>query len=195
MKFSEYILTEQIYFAQIDGITGEKLNASKLHSRIIQCAKILQLQYQVKEGDVIGIYSENRLEFPVIVYAAFCLGATVTPLNITYTPRELHHALSLSQPRVLFTTAFGYNKVVDVLPENLCIESVVLLDEQVVSDPKFVNLQHLTEKFPECDSFECTPVDMKENVALILCSSGTTGLPKGVELTQYNIITSISQSK
>lgn len=28
---------------------------------------------------------------------------------------------------------------------------------------------------------------MKENIALIMCSSGTTGMPKGVELTQENL--------
>lgn len=122
------------------------MTASELRSKIIQCAKVLQLQYNIKEGDVIGIYSENRLEFPVIVYAAFCLGATVTPLNVTYTQRELHHALNLSKPKILFTTKFVHSKVVDVLAENHFIETVILLDEHLVNDPKFVTLREFTEK-------------------------------------------------
>lgn len=42
----------------------------------------------VQKGDVIGLCSENRLEFPVPLFAAFCLGITVAPLNLTYTERE-----------------------------------------------------------------------------------------------------------
>lgn len=47
----------------------------------------------------------------------------------------------------------------------------------------------------ECNEFSCKPIDMQNNVALVLCSSGTTGLPKGVELTQRNILVAISQIK
>jgi long-subunit acyl-CoA synthetase (AMP-forming) len=38
------------------------------------------------------------------------------------------------------------------------------------------------------DFFYCQPMDVHEQIALILCSSGTTGLPKGVQLTQYNLL-------
>lgn len=48
----------------------------------------LKEKYNVKEGDVIGLCSENRLEFPIIIFAIFCLGATVAPLNVTYTDRK-----------------------------------------------------------------------------------------------------------
>lgn len=41
-------------------------------------------------------------------------------------------------------------------------------------------------------AFRCTPVDMHDNVVLVLCSSGTTGLPKGVQLTQFNLHSAIS---
>ena len=36
-------------------------------------------------------------------------------------------------------------------------------------------------------------VEPKEDLALLLYSSGTTGLPKGVMLTHYNIIANLSQ--
>lgn len=49
--------------------------------------KSLLKEFDVKEGDVIGICVENRFEFPLIVFAALCLGMTVAPLNVTYTDR------------------------------------------------------------------------------------------------------------
>lgn len=45
--------------------------------------------FGIRQNDVVGIVSENRMEFPAIAYAAFYLGAIVTPINITYTSRKL----------------------------------------------------------------------------------------------------------
>lgn len=70
-------------------MTGEKTRADEVRKQSIRLAKSLQLKFGVKEGDVIGLCSENRLEFPVVVFAAFYLGATVAPLNVTYTQRKL----------------------------------------------------------------------------------------------------------
>lgn len=44
--------------------------------------------FGTKAGDVVGICSENRLEFAVTVYATILLGATVAPVNVTYTERN-----------------------------------------------------------------------------------------------------------
>lgn len=38
----------------------------------------------VRVGDVVGIVSENRLEFPAALFASIFLGATVAPINLTY---------------------------------------------------------------------------------------------------------------
>lgn len=65
-----------------------KMTRTQVRLQVIRLAKSLSTVYGVKEGDVIGLCSENRLEFPVIVFAAFCLGATVAPLNVTYTERK-----------------------------------------------------------------------------------------------------------
>lgn len=42
-------------------------------------------------------------------------------------------------------------------------------------------------------SFKCVPLNIYENIALILYSSGTTGQAKGVQLTQGNIIAAITK--
>lgn len=55
---------------------------------MINLAKNLQQHFGIKSGDVISICSENRIEFGLTIYAAFLIGATVAPLNNTYTERE-----------------------------------------------------------------------------------------------------------
>lgn len=44
------------------------------------------------------------------------------------------------------------------------------------------------------ESFQCEPQDVKDNVAVIIYSSGTTGMPKGAEITQWNMFSIISQA-
>lgn len=43
-------------------------------------------------------------------------------------------------------------------------------------------------KDEDAATFHCKPIDMKNNVALIMCSSGTTGLPKGIFLIAKKIL-------
>lgn len=42
----------------------------------------------IKNNDVIGMVSENRMEFPIIALATYYVGATVAPMNVTYRERE-----------------------------------------------------------------------------------------------------------
>lgn len=69
-------------------MSDTKLTRADVRARVIQLANSLATQYNVKTGDVIGICCENRLEFPIIAFAALCLGATLAPLNVTYTDRK-----------------------------------------------------------------------------------------------------------
>lgn len=60
---------------------------SEILSRSIDVAKSLRAA-GIKKGDVIALTSENRNEFPIVLFGAIYLGATVSPLNVTYTDRK-----------------------------------------------------------------------------------------------------------
>lgn len=66
-----------------------RLTSIELHRRVVQLAVALK-KCGVKEGDAVAICSENRLEFPVVVFATIALGATLAPLNVTYTSRKYY---------------------------------------------------------------------------------------------------------
>lgn len=59
------------------------MTVGELHLRSIRLAKRLRSD-GVVPGDVIGLCSENRAEFPVVLFASFLVGATVAPINTTY---------------------------------------------------------------------------------------------------------------
>ena len=87
-------------------------------------------------------------------------------------------------------SAANATKIAEVSKKNQFIKEIILLDDSSSAIGYGIAYKQLLEDgaFLLSGEFHCEPQDMKENVSLVLCSSGTTGLPKGVQLTQYNIV-------
>ncbi|CAO1358050.1 unnamed protein product [Diamesa hyperborea] len=174
----------------VNGLTNKSLNYDKLREQSIVMAKSM-FGAGIRENDVIGIVSENRLEFPVIAFAAFYLGAIVSPINITYTERELLHAFELSKPKFIFVSSYGAKRTISTAKKINFVKKVVLLDGKT-QDSLVISIHDLI-KNAEKESFNVEDhvsqeVDIYNQVSLILCSSGTTGMPKGVQITQANMM-------
>ncbi|XP_055850186.1 uncharacterized protein LOC129914807 [Episyrphus balteatus] len=175
----------------IDASTGNEYKRKDVYDRITRLAYILQ-KLGVKDGDVIGLSAENSIEYAVAMYAAFAIGATVAPFNVTYSERELDHATNLSKPKVFFCSKGCLNRVLAVAKKNKYIKHVIVFgDVSSSSDATSLNELVNSKKFVSYPDFEPPSVNKNENVALIVCSSGTTGMPKGVQLTQMNILTTL----
>lgn len=184
----------------------------------------------IQPGDVIGMCSESRFECAYTIFATFYLGATIAPLNVSYTEGinifytavsytqsykdsihidfffagELNRVLNLSTPKVIFVSLSQLKKVTNVAAQNRFVEKIVLYDsddrhhdsysgqiEIVQNYSSLMQAQNTDGQF--ASPFTCAKQDADGNVALILCSSGTTGLPKGVQLTENNIIAALAQ--
>lgn len=108
--------------------------------------------------------------------------------------------MRLSRPKVLFASPYVTEKAVAVGRANAFIQKVVVFggegetsgdkDEGYVTSDEFLS----NAAVPRGSFVPPQPTDTKDNVALVLCSSGTTGLPKGVQLTQFNILTAVSHT-
>lgn len=72
---------------QIDGIKDEQITYRKLLENSMHLANCLQ-EFGVTDGDVVGLISENRMEFPAIAFATLIAGATLAPMNATYIERK-----------------------------------------------------------------------------------------------------------
>lgn len=133
------------------------LSDAELLRRVRQAASALSAQ-GVGAGDVVAILLPNRVELIVALFAAWRLGATVTPINPVLGDREAAYQVSDAGALVLVCDASDRDLGVPV-----------------------VTLAALTEG-PEHDS---EPVHA--DLALLIYTSGTTGTPKGVMLTHANL--------
>lgn len=182
---------------QVDGETGEELSAPLILKRSIKLARWLTSR-GIKKGDSISINSENRLEFCLVPVATLFVGATFAPLNPDYTPLELKHVLNLSKPKLIFCSDRTIDKMVSVLPDHPYIDRLVLFGNVECKHKHVTNFDDIIRgaDLEEIDDdYKSVPLDIKDTVATILCSSGTTGLPKGVMCTHDNMAAYVDISR
>ena len=123
----------------------------------------------IKEGDRVGLMLPNVLEFPVLFYGALRLGAVVVPMNPLLKGREIQHYVNDSGMSLLWAHAMVAADDLEGLSAH--VESVV---------PE--TLGALGASAP------ATPVAREDlDTAVILYTSGTTGTPKGAELTHAGL--------
>lgn len=142
-------------------------------------------------GDRIAICSENNLHWAVPICATMFVGATVCPLNPMYSKREFLHTVNISKPKLIFVSPLAFKSVKNYVKELSWTPTVVLmLEEPNVDEPSIGKLiSNISMK--SIENFQVTNVNATEHVVAILCSSGTTGLPKGVMLTDKNYLSTI----
>lgn len=103
----------------------------------------------------------------------------------------MKHALNLSKPKFVFVSAAIAKKTVAVCRQLNFVKNVILIEGRKI-DHFILSLGGLIKRQGVVD-FDVEEnvsreIDEHEQVAMIFCSSGTTGLPKGVEITQENLL-------
>jgi acyl-CoA synthetase (AMP-forming)/AMP-acid ligase II len=123
---------------------------------------------------MVAICGFNTIAFVVAAHAVWHAGGVVVTLNPLFTVREMHEELADAGARVLLADPPIMDKAVEAA-RLVGIRRVYSLDD-LPSGPA-----------------PATPRASPADTALILYSSGTTGLPKGVELTHRNLVASMLQ--
>ncbi|RZF44807.1 hypothetical protein LSTR_LSTR000759 [Laodelphax striatellus] len=176
--------------SQIDGVTGKQQTFKDILNSSCLLASSLKSRGLIP-GDVLSICCENRLEFTIPVVAALYIGVVCAPINPSYTTDEIVHALTISKPKIIFCSARVLASICEAVRKCKFVSEIVLFDENEESMPfKVTFYSKLLESAPQASDasvFEPMKFDSRHQTAVVLCSSGTTGLPKGVMLSHANL--------
>jgi acyl-CoA synthetase (AMP-forming)/AMP-acid ligase II len=171
--------------AFIDGPSGRTLTFRAWAEAVRRTAAGLATHGFAK-GDVFAIYSPNIPEYTVAFHAVSLLGGVVTTINPLYTAAELGHQLEDAGARFLVTVGPCLEKA-RAAAGKAGVREVFVFGEAAGASP-FASLMTSAGDPPAVD------IDPRRDVVVLPYSSGTTGLPKGVMLTHYNLVANVLQS-
>lgn len=141
----------------------------------------------VRRGQHVALMVPNVPHFTIAYYAAHYLGAPVVPLNVLLTPDEVAYHLTDSDAVAfvawegfLDQARAGFNRV------ETCKHLIVAKANPAdVSAPD--GAYNMTALIGGSEPLTELPDTMPDDTAVILYTSGTTGRPKGAELTHFNL--------
>uniref|UniRef100_A0A182FB05 Luciferin 4-monooxygenase n=1 Tax=Anopheles albimanus TaxID=7167 RepID=A0A182FB05_ANOAL len=182
----------------IDPVSLEELTYGQILDQSARLAAGLA-RLGIGKTDNVAILSQNSLEYCVAMFGAIFVGAPLALLNPAYIEGELKHAISLAKPKAIFISPDVLEKLMAALRALQATGSVrvILCGEHPAARayPEVLPYASLLSGTIDANTYKPAAVDKGSHVALIVLSSGTTGLPKGVELTHQSIIASIAHSK
>jgi acyl-CoA synthetase (AMP-forming)/AMP-acid ligase II len=177
--------------ALVDASTGDELSYVELADAVREAGAGLSAR-GVRPGDVLALCAPNCIEFAVAWYAAASIGAIVATVNPQYTGDEISRQLRQTGARWLVATSgLVEQKLHAVIPETAIAETFVI-GEPVAGTLPFGSLRAAAP--PPVAPAQATPGSASD-VVLLPTSSGTTGLPKSVELTHRNLVANLCQTR
>src|SRR5438270_1899340 len=170
--------------ALIDGVTGETLTFGEFTSRVDVLAGGL-LGRGLRPGDVVAVCGPNSPAFALAAHAVWRAGAVVVTVNPLFTEREMLQELADAGARMLLVAPEALERAVPAARQAGLAE--------VISLGEAAGLASLASVAAGAAPPPRPAVDPRRDAALILYSSGTTGLPKGVVLTHANLMAALYQ--
>ena len=189
---------------------GKKITYKQLHIDSEKFANILRVKFNVKKDDKIALYLPNSPQFAIAYYGGLKAGGIITPMNPLYTAREVIHQLKDSGAKILVALDLFRDNVEKAL-EEADLDTVIYtgledylpsfkgwlykmfmkkIKVSIDNRKRYAFKSLIKEGMPKAPRPEINP---KEDLAALMYTGGTTGIPKGAMLTHYNLVSNVYQ--
>ncbi|WP_065385188.1 class I adenylate-forming enzyme family protein [Bacillus sp. FJAT-26390] len=164
------------------------------------------LQLGIKKGDKIALLMPGRVELVVSMFAAACVGAIIVPLNTYSKKQELQHYLKDSRPAALIMGTEGQHIHYPAMMVEIILDShkegldsswlpkhIFVLDEAghlAAPFQPYSKLSVLGAAIEASDFLTACTANTPKDPLILLYTSGTLGMPKGVLRTTASFLVS-----
>lgn len=171
------------------------LSYRDFYARVLMAARGLRKSGLVP-GDRVAIFSENRAGWAIADFAIQCARGITVPVYATNTAEQAAYVINHSGAKIVFVSnRLQYEKLLKVREQLPDIEQVISFDRFLGSHELPVyTLYQLSEISHPLSDQERTEIETwigavePTDLITIIYTSGTTGVPKGVMLTQANVL-------
>lgn len=184
-----------------DSLTHRSLTVHQLRTNAGRIANGLYTTFRPCDQSHWAVILPNSCDYVEIVHAILWMGGVVCPINHAIVAAEIAHGFTVTRPQF----AIVYGPAVPKVQEAIVIAEKELKAQGVnwkaptiitiVEQAPAHSYRHIPDDFASIK--ETLPIpryaDTRQRLATIHLSSGTTGKPKGVELTQYNFVSNVKQ--
>jgi len=169
---------------------GTRLTYREFNKRINRFAHAL-LDLGYKKDDRLCIIGDNCSKYMEVYFGAAKIGMSVTPLNVRLGDEELVWVVNDSDAKILVVGDAYEDRITKWKGQFTNIKSWITLDNPVDGFAGYEDfLKKSSDAEPDPDLYDIQETDM----AILMYTGGTTGLPKGVMISHRQCVTGLAMS-
>lgn len=155
----------------------------------------------IESGDRVGIVSENRIEFLIADMATNCIGIVNVPTFPNFTPEQQKYIFNDCNAKIIIVSnKFQLNNILSVRHEIEHLKYIITMEDGLEDIPNNIfSMSNLIETIEKNYNYENLKIELItashkvdiDDILTLIYTSGTTGNPKGVILTNKNVLTNV----